>query len=448
MKNKKKKILALSLITMLILGGCSSPSPESGEATVAETISTQDLISNMENDKWVVVDTRDNNAFNGWRLEGVERGGRIPGATNFSASWLEADVQGKEEILNSELEVKGISPDKNLVLYDGNGKDAEKVATYLASKGYENLYTYDVNQWAKDSSLEMIAYDNYQKILPAQWIKDLIDGKEPETFKGGEYKIFEVSWGPATPEYLASHIPGAVHIDTDEVEVGPIWNKVSDEELTQFALNNGITTDTTVVLYSNGTDSMPAYRVAAILQYMGVEDVRVLNGGFAAWERAGFETESGENPKIPVEAFGGTVPMNPREFITIEEAKEVLENPEKAQLVDIRSWEEYIGETPGYSDIKIAGRIPGDVWGEDISSYNNIDGTMRDFKEILAMWEEQGIDSTKNLSFFCGTGWRVAEVLFYTQVAGMENTHLYDGGWYEWIADPSNPIETGIPAGK
>lgn len=441
------KILALSLVAILALTGCAA-TENTGSDLVAETISTKELVESIQNNDWIVVDTRDNDSFNGWALDGVQRGGRIDGATNFSATWLDVDVDGKEEILNEELNSKGITKDKNIVLYDANGEDAQKVAAYLFAKGYENLYTYDVSDWAKDDSLEMVSYENYQKIVPASWIKDLIDGKNPETFDGGDYKVFEVSWGPATPDYLAAHIPGAVHIDTDEVEVGPIWNKVSDQELNQFALNNGITTDTTVVLYSNGTDSMPAYRVAAILQYMGVSDVRILNGGFDAWQRAGFETESGENPKVAVESFGGAIPMNPSQIVDIKEAKETLANPNSAQLVDVRSWDEYIGNTPGYSDISVAGRIPGDFWGEDVASYNNIDGTMRNFDEVLAMWEVQGIDPNKDLSFFCGTGWRVAEVLIYTQVAGMENTHLFDGGWYEWIADTSNPIETGVPAGK
>lgn len=57
----------------------------------------------------------------------------------------------------------------------------------------------------------------------------------------------------------------------------------------------------------------------------------------------------------------------------------------------------------------------------------------------------EGIDLNKHLSFMCGSGWRAAEVLYYAQVMGLENTSLYSDGWIGWSNDPSNPVETGIP---
>ena len=71
---------------------------------------------------------------------------------------------------------------------------------------------------------------------------------------------------------------------------------------------------------------------------------------------------------------------------------------------------------------------------------------MRSSQEIYDMWAEEGIDPSNNLAFYCGTGWRAAEVLFYADVMGLENISLYDGGWNEWSMDPSNPVETGEPA--
>ena len=71
--------------------------------------------------------------------------------------------------------------------------------------------------------------------------------------------------------------------------------------------------------------------------------------------------------------------------------------------------------------------------------------------EILQMWKEWDITPDKRLSFYCGTGWRAAEVLLYADVMGIQNISLYDGGWNEWSGNTGNepnPIETGVPAGK
>ena len=40
------------------------------------------------------------------------------------------------------------------MLYDANGKDAKEVANYLSEKGYKNLYTYNVADWAKDEAYQ------------------------------------------------------------------------------------------------------------------------------------------------------------------------------------------------------------------------------------------------------------------------------------------------------
>lgn len=446
-------ILAFSLSTM-VLSACGNKE-EVKDNGGTKTISTKDLKDKVEKNDWVIVDTRENDAFNGWKLDGIKRGGHIKGATDFSANWLKVDDKNKDKTLEDALKTKGIASEKNVVLYDANGKDSKEVADYLAKKGYKNVYTYDVKEWAKDESLPMEAYTNYQMIVPASWAKDLIDGKKPETYNSKEYKVFEVSWGDESksPDYLKEgHIKGAVHINSDEVEEGPLWNRLSDDKLQKFAENNGIATDTTVVLY--GADSMAAYRVATILKYMGVKDVRVLNGGTAKWKSAGYELEKTSNKKTPVASFGAKVPVNKGYIIDLAQAKEIIADKQGSKLVDIRSWDEHIGKTSGYDYIKPMGRPAGSVWGHagsdnsNLQDYRNIDNTMRNKNEIISMWKEWGITPEQKLSFFCGTGWRAAEVLIYADVMGVKNISLYDGGWNEWsgnTGNPANPIEKGEP---
>ena len=390
-----------------------------------------------------------NDAFNGWKLDEVERGGHIKGAVDFSANWLTVDSKDKEKTLDKALETKGIEKDKNIVLYDANGKDAKEVANYLSEKGYKNLYTYNVADWAKDESLPMESYENYEMIVPATIVNDILDGKKPETFENSKnIKIVEASWGEESEAYSKGHVPTSVHINTDTVEPPPQWMLASDEELAKFANDYGFTKDDTVIV--TAPDVMASYRVAVVLRYIGINDVRVLNGGNNAWTSAGYELETKSNKPVAGNDFGATIPANPDLIDTQAELKEMLKDSNNV-LVDNRSWDEYIGKISGYSYHDKKGRIPGAVYGyagtsaTTLEDYRNIDNTMRNAAEIKALWKDAGIDTNKHLMFMCGSGWRAAEVLTYANVMGFDNTSLYSDGWIGWSNDTSNPTETGEP---
>ena len=448
--SKKASLLSALVLTMALFAGCSNEKENQKVADIeVKTIATKELQDKLSDDSWVVVDTRINDAFNGWKLDEVERGGHIKGAVDFSANWLTVDSKDKEKTLDKALETKGIEKDKNIVLYDANGKDAKEVANYLSEKGYKNLYTYNVADWAKDESLPMECYENYEMIVPATIVNDILDGKKPETFENSKnIKIVEASWGEESEAYSKGHVPTSVHINTDTVEPPPQWMLASDEELAKFANDYGFTKDDTVIV--TGPDVMASYRVAVVLRYIGINDVRVLNGGNNAWTSAGYELETKSNKPVAGNDFGATIPANPDLIDTQAELKEMLKDSNNV-LVDNRSWDEYIGKISGYSYHDKKGRIPGAVYGyagtsaTTLEDYRNIDNTMRNAAEIKALWKDAGIDTNKHLMFMCGSGWRAAEVLTYANVMGFDNTSLYSDGWIGWSNDTSNPTETGEP---
>lgn len=454
LKSAKKLILSMVLVLgVFSLVACSNNNEKNEEsannAKDFKSISTDELKSNLDNKDWVVVDTRINDSYNGWTLEGEKRGGHIKGAVDFSANWLSVKNDDKDKILDKAIEEKGIDNDKNIVLYDANGKDSREVAKYLSEKGYKNIYTYDVKEWANDSSLPMESYENYQMIVPAKVVKEIIDGQKPETFKDAkDIKIVEASWGEEKETYLKGHVPTSVHINTDTIEPPPAWMLADDKDLEKFALDYGFKKDDTVIV--TGADSMASYRVAAALRYIGIDDVRVLNGGNDAWTTAGYELEKKSNAKTSGTDFRAQIPANPDVIETIPELKEKLKDPEFI-LVDDRTRDEFIGKESGYSYHDKKGRIPGAVYGYSgtssvtLEDYRNIDNTMRNADEIKALWDTSKIDTNKHLIFMCGSGWRAAEVMTYAEVMGVEKTSLYSDGWIGWSNDPSNPVETGEP---
>ncbi|WP_300349025.1 rhodanese-like domain-containing protein [Clostridium sp.] len=453
----KKASLSLILVTSIFtLISCDNKEQSKIKDVNLKSLTTKEVENDLKNKSWIVVDTRLSDSYNGWILDGEKRGGHIPNAEDFSANWITfkaKDNKEKEKKLEEALKTKGITKDKNIILYDANGKDSKVVASYLYDKGYKNLYSYDIKKWAEDKNLPLEKYADYDLIVPAKILKEVIDGKKPETFENAKnIKVFEASWGEDSPSYKKGHVPTSVHINTDIIEPPtknpPQWLLASPEKLSNFSKDFGINKDDTIIL--TGEEQMASYRVASVLKYMGVKDVRVLNGGNGAWTSAGYELETKVNPKKPGNGFGEKIPSDKSVMTTIPELKEDLKKSDFT-LVDNRSWDEYIGKISGYSYHDKKGRIPGAVYGyagthgsTSLDYYRNVDNTMRNGYEIEKMWEKQGINLKNHLAFMCGSGWRAAEVYTYANVMGLHNTSIYSDGWIGW-SDAGLPTETGEP---
>ena len=448
----KKRSILLLVLSLAIINANTHVWAESGFTSMT----TIEVDTVRKNPAWVIVDTRLNDAFNGWKMDGVARGGHIQGGVDFSANWLKAKQDNLPGLLQEILETKGISPEKHVVLYDANGEDAKSVANYLKGKGYTKLYLYDIRQWAAESHLPMEKYENYQRILPAFVVKDINDGKRPESFEESKrIKIVEASWGEEKTSYAKGHIPGSFHVNTNRIEPpttsAPIMWKLADREtLAAFALEFGFTKSDTVIV--TGEEPLAAYRVATVLRYIGVDDVRVLNGGNLSWTMAGYKLETDRHDPVATVDFGGVIPGNPDVIDTMDETRAGLLTPDAFVLLDNRTWEEHIGQSSGYSYHDKKGRVPGAKFGYagkknayGLEYFRNPDKTMRNATEFLALWQEQGIDTSKHLSFMCGSGWRVAEIYYYADTYGLKNIGIFSDGWIGWSNDPENPIVTGVP---
>ncbi len=405
-----------------------------------------------------IIDTRPVDAYNGWRFYNEHRGGHIKGAKSFPYSWL--SFPQWRDIITS----KALKPEQNIILYGDQADELKDFAGKLQSEGFNNvfLYRHFADEWTADPELPMEHLARFDKLVPPQWVKQLIDGESPEYYANDTYKIVHAHYRNRDA-YLSGHIPGAIDMDTLALEAPETWNRRSSDELKQALEAHGITADTTVVLYGkflkpDNNDPFPgsaaghigAIRLAMIMMYAGVKDVRVLNGGFKSWESAGYPVSNKDVPKIPVDNFGVEIPAHPEIIVDIDEAKQMLKAPD-AELVSVRSWAEFIGEVSGYNYIEKKGRIPGAVFGNcgsdayHMENYRNIDHTTREAQEIIANWQAAGITPDKHLAFYCGTGWRGSEAWFNAWLLGWSKVSVFDGGWFEWSNDPNNPYETGLP---
>lgn len=421
-------------------------------------LTTNNLLKLMEEDALQIVDVRPVDAYNGWPMQNESRGGHIKGARSFPLKWTHymdwIDIIG----------AKGFLPEHQIAIYGYKQEEAEQVALFFELAGYHNLSLYHnfVDEWSSNADLPMERLANYQNLVSAHWVNELISGGKPPHYNNNQYVVVHAHYRNRDA-YLSGHISGAIDMDTLALEAPDTWNRRSPEELEKALLEHGITADTTVVLYGkymdpDNADPFPgsaagdigAIRNAFIMLYAGVKDVRILNGGFQSWQDAGFGVSMDDEPKKPCNNFGVTIPQHPELAVDIPEAKEMLAASD-AELVCVRSWPEYIGEVSGYHYIEKKGRIPGAIFGNcgsdayHMENYRNLDHTIREFHEVEKIWKAVGITPDKHLAFYCGTGWRGSEAFFNAWLMGWPNVSVFDGGWFEWSNDPANPYETGIP---
>ena len=426
-------------------------------------VTTAELRQRLNDPDLTSVDVRPLHAYNGWRASGEARGGHVPGAVAFPSAWLATLDDAEVERL---LESKNIVPSREVVLYGSAADDVSAVRTRLTDLGLADVRVYEHSweEWAADDALPVERLPNYEKLVHTEWLRRLLEGEQVEAAPAGRFLLFHVNFG-VPEEYEDGHIPSALYLDTNWLERSDDWNRRSPEELEHALCSLGITHDTTVIVYGRDTEGeanekwpgrragqIAANRAGLILRYAGVEDVRVLDGGYDRWARTGYPLETAVREPNPVSSFGVQIPVRPEFIVDIDEAKQILADRENAALVSVRTWNEHIGKVSGYNYIGTAGRIAGDVWGNcgsdayHMQHYRNVDNTMRAYPEIAANWEEAGIAADKWVAFYCGTGWRASETWFYAYLMGWKRIAVYDGGWFEWTKDPTNnPIEVGTP---
>ena len=290
----------------------------------------------------------------------------------------------------------------------------------------------------------------WQQLVTASWLAALLFGEAVAAAPSGAWRLFEVGYD-GLESFRASHIPGAGYLDTRQLEQGPLWNKVPDRALLQLLLEHGVRHDTSVILY--GRNNLAAARAAHLMLYAGVTDVRMLDGGFTAWNERALPAAVGAPARFPAaHDFGAVFPAHPEYLIDTRQVKALLRRGDGA-LVSIRTWQEFIGQTSGYAYITAKGDIPGARWGRagddgdvnSMSDFHRPDGTMRALDEICGFWRKADIHAGRQTAFYCGTGWRASLAFFYAWLMNWERISVYDGGWCEWSSDPANPIASRSP---
>ena len=238
-----------------------------------------------------------------------------------------------------------------------------------------------------------------------------------------------------------SHLPGAhyLHLDRDLSGARTGTNGrhplPTREAFARTVGALGIEPATQVVCV-DAQGGVFAARAWWLLRWLGHADVAVLDGGIAAWQRAG-----GALTSEPSVAPGGApYPERPSLAPSVD-AGAVAVRPPLSMLLDARSGERFRGESEPIDPV--AGHIPGAFQRAHKANLDNAGsfkpaGRLRD--EFAALL---GGRAPEDVIHSCGSGVTACHNLLAMEHAGMAGSALYPGSWSEWSADPARPIARG-----
>jgi len=275
-------------------------------------------------------------------------------------------------------------------------------------------------------------------LVEADWLADRLDEFESDD---PSMRLVEAD---AADSYEDGHIPGAVGVDWVTSLTGENGRGTPDRATFEELLGrNGVTEDSTVVLYGDESNWFAAYAYW-LFKYYGHEQVYLLNGGREYWVERGYTTTT-DDPAFTEREYSARGPL--------EHLRAYRDDVERAlagdtTLLDVRSSEEFAGdrrEPPGDTETPktmVGGHIPGSVhvpWSKTVDD----GGRFEDRDTLAELYESAGLGENDDVIVYCHVGERSAVTWFVlSELLGYDHVANYDGSWSEWGNLVDAPIET------
>ena len=242
--------------------------------------------------------------------------------------------------------------------------------------------------------------------------------------------------------YAAGHIPGAIFLSIDDDLSAKKSGSNGRHPLPTpeaFAATlgaKGINNSSSVVVYDQG-NAMYAGRLWWMLCWLGHDDVRVLDGGIAQWQKEARPVETTVNTKVAT-AFTAS----PREHmrLTAAQTQAAIADPTR-RILDARAPERYRGEVEPVDPV--AGHIPGAF---NRAFANNLrDGVFKPVGELKLEFEAiLAGRAPEQLIHQCGSGVSALANMIAMEHAGLAGSRLYAGSWSEWCSDATRPVARSV----
>jgi thiosulfate/3-mercaptopyruvate sulfurtransferase len=270
-------------------------------------------------------------------------------------------------------------------------------------------------------------------LVSADWVAENINNP----------KIAIIEVDEDTTLYAQGHIENAITFNwREDLQDGLRRDIISKEGFEILLSKNGISNDTTVVLYGGNNNWFAAYAYWYFKLY-GHQDVRLLDGGRKRWE-------------LDARPFVTDVPARAvTRYVATEQDRslrafrdEVIAAIGVQNIVDVRSPAEFSGELAAPAHLpQEGGQVKGHVpTAKNIpwSKAANEDGTFKSDAELKEIYTAAGVDLAKETIAYCRIGERSAFSWFVLhELLGVTKVKNYDGSWTEYGSLVGVPVEIG-----
>jgi thiosulfate/3-mercaptopyruvate sulfurtransferase len=239
--------------------------------------------------------------------------------------------------------------------------------------------------------------------------------------------VVVVAVGNSADDFTAGHIPGARFVLYSDIapEVGGLQSELPPvETLRRVLAAAGIGDRSKVIVYGS---PIGATRLFFTLDYFGHPNVRVLNGGLAAWKARGGALEVSPPAAAAVSTL--TPKPRPERVVSADWIKERLSST-RMKLLDARPDAEYTGSDGGMNGMHVAGHLPDAeqlVWNSLLDST----GKFLPDAELRKKYEAIGAATDTPLVSYCMIGMRASVTYFVARHLGYD-ARMYDGSIVDW----------------